>query len=209
MPIISISKPLLSFLKGSDWLSLLNRARISCILNRRQIRFVFYITKGEMDMTKLFFLLKLGILLIGILFLVSCAPVATSFGTTPTRPPTDTPAPVVATAQSSTETPIPEVAVGIVEVDLLNMREGPGTNYPILSSLAKGEKFYILGEVVNSTSNKWLLVSPSADSLGWVIGDQSYVTVQKELVDLSTFLIWQKNMDEAEAILIALTPTPQ
>ena len=159
-------------------------------------------------MARDYLLSRLGILFIGILLLVSCAPVATSFGTTPTRPPTDTAAPAV-TAESSTETPIPEVVVGVVEVDLLNIREGPGTNYPILTSLTKGEKFYILGEVVNSTNNKWLLVSPSNDSLGWVAGDQTYVTVQKETVDLSTYLIWQKNMDAARSVLIALTPTPQ
>jgi len=99
--------------------------------------------------------------------------------------------------------------VGVVEVDLLNIREGPGTNYPILGSLAKGEKFYILGEVVNGTSNRWLLISSSSDSFGWVAGDQTYVTVQKEIVDLSTYLIWQKNLDTAKSVLIALTPTPQ
>ena len=96
-----------------------------------------------------------------------------------------------------------------MEVDLLNIREGPGTNYPILGSLAKGEKFYILNEVVNSTSNKWLLINPTADSFGWVIGDQTYVTVQKEIVDLSSFLIWQKNINAARSILIALTATPE
>ena len=157
-------------------------------------------------MERRFLLPQLGLLLV-VLMLVSCAPVATSFGTTPTRPSTDTPVPAV-TKQASTETPIPEVVVGVVEVDLLNVREGPGTNYPILSSLAKGEKFYILGEVVNSTSNKWLLISSTTDSLGWVIGDQTYVSVQSETVDLSAYLIWQKNMDEARSVLIALTPTP-
>jgi len=101
------------------------------------------------------------------------------------------------------------VEVGVVEVDLLNIREGPGTNYPILGSLARGEKFYILSEVLNSTNNKWLLISPTADSFGWVIGDQTYVTFQRELVDLSSFLIWQKNVDTAKSILAALTPTPQ
>lgn len=158
-------------------------------------------------MTKQVFLLRLGIFFIGILFLVSCAPVATSIGTTPTLPPTNT-APAVI-GQNSTTTPVPEVVVGVVEVDLLNIREGPGTNYPILSSLAKGEKFYILGEVVNNTNNKWLLISPSDDSFGWVIGDQTYVTVQKEIVDLSSYLIWQKNLEAAKSVLIALTPTPQ
>ena len=97
----------------------------------------------------------------------------------------------------------------MVEVDLLNFREGPGTNYPILGSLLKGEKFYILSEVVNSTNNTWLLINPTPDSFGWVIGDQTYVTVQKEIVDLSSFLIWQKNIDTAKSILAALTPTPQ
>ena len=158
-------------------------------------------------MTKQLLLRRIGILFIAILFLVSCAPVATSIGTTPTLPSTNT-APAVI-VQDSTATPVPEVVVGVVEVDLLNIREGPGVNYPILSSLPKGEKFYILGEVVNSTNNKWLLISPSSDAFGWVIGDQTYVTVQKEIVDLSSYLIWQKNLDAAKSVLIALTPTPQ
>jgi uncharacterized protein YgiM (DUF1202 family) len=157
------------------------------------------------DMTKQIFLPGLGIFFIGILFLVSCAPAATTVGTTPTLPPTNT-APSV---QESTATPIPEVAIGVVVVDLLNIREGPGTNYPIVGSLRKDEKFYILGEVVNNTNNKWLLIAPSENSFGWVIGDQTYVTEQKEVVDLSTYLIWQKNVEIAKAILIALTPTPQ
>jgi uncharacterized protein YgiM (DUF1202 family) len=153
-----------------------------------------------------FFLLRLGIVIIGILFLVSCAPAAASATPAPTLPSTS----AAPAEQISTSTPIPEVMVGIVEVDLLNIREGPGTNYPILNVLAKGEKFYILGEVVNSTNNKWLVVSSSGSSaLGWVIGDQTYVTVQKEVVDLSTYLEWQKNMDTAKTILLALTPTPQ
>ena len=159
-------------------------------------------------MARQFFPFTFGLLLIAILLLVGCTPAATSIGTTPTLPSTNT---AVAPVQNSslTETPIPEVEVGVVEVDLLNIREGPGTNYPIVSSLNKGEKFYILGEIVNSTSNKWLLISSSPDSLGWVIGDQTYVTVQRESVDLSTYLIWQKNMEAAKSVLSALTPTPQ
>ena len=162
-------------------------------------------------MTKRLFLPRLGFLFLGILFLVSCAPVATTVGTTPTPAPTLTHtalAPAVV-QQVSSATPIPEVEVGVVEVDLLNIREGPGTNFPILASLARGEKFYILGEVVNSAGNRWLLVSASTDSFGWVTGDRSYVTVQKEIVDLSTYLIWQNNIDTAKSILAALTPTPQ
>jgi uncharacterized protein YgiM (DUF1202 family) len=158
-------------------------------------------------MPKHFFLCGLGITCIGILLLVGCAPaVATTVGTTPTRPPTNT-APAVQLPES-TSTPIPEVTIGVVVVDLLNVREGPGTSYPILASLNKDEKFYILGDVVNSTNNRWLLVSPSENTFGWVIGDQTYVTVQKEIVDLNTYLIWQKNVDTARSLLVALTATP-
>ncbi|HEX5941932.1 MAG TPA: SH3 domain-containing protein, partial [Anaerolineales bacterium] len=113
-------------------------------------------------MTNHLFVPRLCILFIGILLLVSCAPVATTVGTTPTTPPTTT-APAAA-VQISTSTPIPEIEVGVVEVDLLNFREGPGTNYPILGSLVKGEKFYILSAVVNSTNNTWLLINPTPDS---------------------------------------------
>lgn len=162
----------------------------------------------EIYMAKEMFLLRFGIVWIPIIFLASCSPTVTTFGTTPTPAPTNT-ASLIQSKQDFTATPIPEVTVGVVEVDLLNMREGPGTNYPISGSLTKGETFYILGDVVNSTSNRWLLINPSGDSFGWVIGDQSFVTVQMETVDLSTYLIWQKNMDTAKSLLIALTPTPQ
>jgi uncharacterized protein YgiM (DUF1202 family) len=167
----------------------------------------FYILKGDINMMKHFSLFRFGILFVGILTLVNCAPVATTVGTTPTPVPTNT-ATAVQIDQNSTATPIPEVTVGVVEVDLLNIREGPGTNYPIVASLNKGEKFYILNEIVNSTNKKWLLISPSNNSFGWVTGDQTYVTVQKEVVDLSTYLIWQKNIDTAKSLLSALTPTP-
>lgn len=150
---------------------------------------------------------RLRRLLIGILFLVGCAPVATTVGMTPTlapAPTTTAPPPVI----FSTLTPIPEIDVGVVEVDLLNVREGPGTNYPSLGSLAKGEKFFILGEVVNSTANRWLLMSTSNNTLGWVAGDRSYVTVQKETIDPNAFLIWQQNMETAKSLLSSLTATP-
>ena len=153
-------------------------------------------------MTKHFLFLKFKILFIFVLFLVSCAPTGTSVVSQPTSVETST------NTQIPTSTPIPEIIVGVVEVDTLNIREGPGTSYPILGSLNIGEKFYILGEVINSTNNKWLLVSPSSNSFGWVTGDQSYVTVQKETVDLSTYLIWQKNVETAKSVLISLTATP-
>ena len=68
---------------------------------------------------------SLGILSIAILLLVSCAPIATSIGMTPTLAPTDTPAPVV-TAEGATETPVPEVVVGVVVVEVVFVYPGIG-----------------------------------------------------------------------------------
>jgi hypothetical protein len=71
--------------------------------------------------------------------------------------------------------------------------------------LNKGEKIYILGDVMNNTNNKWLLINPSDGSFGWVIGDQSSVTIQREIVDLATYLIWQKNVADGKALLVIST----
>lgn len=155
-------------------------------------------------MLKQIFPLKLEIILIILVFLVGCAPAATSEVTQPTSAPTN----ISANLQNPTSTPIPEIVVGVVVVDILNVREGPGTSYPILSSLAKGDKFYILGDVTNNTNNKWLLIDPSEGPFGWVIGDQSYVRVQQEIVDLATYLIWQKNVEDSKELLFISTPSP-
>jgi uncharacterized protein YgiM (DUF1202 family) len=149
-------------------------------------------------MLKNFLFFKIKAVLICILFLVGCT-------ATPAAP-TLTEAP--ANSQIATSTSVPEIVVGIVEVDLLNLRAGPGTSYPIVSSLNKGAKFHILGEVTNSTNNKWLLISLSNSTFGWVIGDQTYVTIQKELVDLDTYLAWQRNVDNAKPTLLSATASP-
>jgi uncharacterized protein YgiM (DUF1202 family) len=155
-------------------------------------------------MSKPFFPRRLDIALIMLLLLVSCSPAAASDATQPSLAPTN----VAANLPNPTATPVPEIVVGVVVVDTLNVREGPGTNYPIVSSLAKGEKFYILGDVTNNTNNRWLLVDPSTGSFGWVIGDASYVTVQHEIVDLATYLIWQKNVEDSKARLVISTASP-
>lgn len=155
-------------------------------------------------MTKHLFFHRLGILGIGILLLVSCTPAAPTAVSQPTLEVVNTPT----NAPIASPTPIPEIIVGVVEVDTLNVREGPGTSYPIITSLTKGEKFYILGDVTNNTDNKWLLINPSEGTTGWVTGDQSYITIQKEIVDLSTYLIWQKNVENAKSVLVTSTASP-
>jgi SH3 domain-containing protein len=164
----------------------------------------FLILSGGTHMSKHFFPLRLEIIFIMLFLLVSCAPAAPTEAAPPESAPTNVPSSI----QNPTATPVPEIVVGVVEVDILNVREGPGTSYPILSSLAKGEMFYILGEVTNNTNNKWLLIDPSKGPFGWVIGDQSYVSIQQEIVDLATYLIWQKNVEDSKALLVISTASP-
>lgn len=153
-------------------------------------------------MVKHFLFFRLSAMLIVALFLVSCASATAS----PTSQPVSLETP--ADAQASSPTPIPEVTIGVVVVDVLNVREGPGTSYPILESLNKDAKFPILGEITNNTNNKWLLISRADNSFGWVAGDQSYVTVQKEIVDLDTYLTWQRNVESGKSLLVISTPSP-
>lgn len=141
-------------------------------------------------------------LFIAVLFLVGCAPANGDAASDPTTVKTSL------DTQSITPTPIPEVTVGIVEVDLLNIREGPGTSYPTLGTLEKGEKFYVLGDAMNSTNNRWFLISLPNNTFGWVIGDHSYVTVQKEIVDFATYSTWQKNVIAAKSASLTATTSP-
>ena len=152
-------------------------------------------------MTRHFLSLKSQIMLILVFSLVGCTSPNTSVASQPVS--VDNPNP-----EALTSTPVPEIMVGVVNVDILNIREGPGTSYPIVGSLNKDEKFPILGEMTNSTSNKWLLISVTDNSFGWVTGDQSYVTVQKETVDSDTYLTWQRNVEASKSVLITPTASP-
>lgn len=143
-------------------------------------------------------------LLVAVLFLAGCA--SKSASPVPASQPTAVKASL--DVQNSTATPVPEIEVGVVVVDTLNVREGPGVNFPTVGSLNQNEKFYILGETVNSTNNKWLLITLSDNSLGWVTGDQSYVALKKEAVDAETFSTWQKNKEAAQAQLLIPVTSP-
>jgi uncharacterized protein YgiM (DUF1202 family) len=140
-----------------------------------------------------------------VLFLVGCANISPMTVTEP--PPTNIPTDIPTQTQVPTSAPASEVTVGVVQVDVLNVREGPGTSFPSVGTLKRGEKFYVLGEVINDTHNKWLLISQPNNSFGWVAGDQSHVTVQKEIVDLDIYLTWLQNVDEAQPVLTSFTAT--
>lgn len=142
-------------------------------------------------------------------FLVGCANISpmTDPASPPTNIPIDIPTDIPTPAQISMSAPPSEVTVGVVQVDVLNIREGPGTSFPAMGALNQGEKFYVLGEYLNETNNKWLLISQPNDSFGWVAGDQTHVTVQKEMVDHDIYLTWLNNVDKAKPVLTSFVAT--
>jgi uncharacterized protein YgiM (DUF1202 family) len=149
------------------------------------------------------------LLLTVVLLLASCANIRPMTETA--SPPPQTQTTVVKTSldiKTSTPAPGGEIEVGVVVVESLNMREGPGTSFPAVGTLHQGEKFQILGERINSTNNKWLLISFANNSFAWVIGDQTYVTIQKETVDFTTYSTWQKNVESGKAVLAEFSATP-
>jgi hypothetical protein len=78
---------------------------------------------------------------------------------TPTRPPTPTP--------TVTFTPTPILPVAVIATNALNVRSGPGTNYPIIGFVRLNEEFEILGR----NGGWWLISYPRLDSdQGWISG---------------------------------------
>ena len=88
---------------------------------------------------------------------------AASTDVAPTAPaPTDQ---VKSDAASTDVAPRAEVLV-----PMLNMRGGPGTNYPILSTTKKGQQFEVVGQV---NACRWLLVRTD-DGEAWISGGAQF-----------------------------------
>ncbi len=81
-------------------------------------------------------------------------PVKTTF--TPTHTPTSTPTP--------TYTPAPMPITGIVTIENLNVRWGPGTDYGYVGAVYKGDEVIILGR---NPSQNWLKVVTPDKRIGW------------------------------------------
>jgi uncharacterized protein YgiM (DUF1202 family) len=90
--------------------------------------------------------------------------------TAPTTAPTGAPTP--APLPSATPTAAPPRAV--VTSDTLNARSGPGTGYPILVTLSRGDELAVTGR---TAANNWLQVQLAGGKQGWVWA---------EYVDLNT-----------------------
>jgi hypothetical protein len=102
----------------------------------------------------------------------------------PTKEPEPTPTPEpTKEAEEATPTPPAEVAEANAEAtvtnNVLNLRGGPGTNYPRVGQVSRNDKLKILGKNPEGT---WIkVVAPNGDE-AWVI--LTYVTVNVSLNDV-------------------------
>jgi len=87
---------------------------------------------------------------------------------TPPSPPTQVPTP----APTLTITPPPTVHA-VVRTERLNLREGPGEEYPIISALPRDTMALVTGAYQNCD---WLLVRAGNGLSGWVKTGQGYST---------------------------------
>ncbi len=78
---------------------------------------------------------------------------------TPTPPPTNTPLP-------PTQTPTP-VKPQVVAANVVNVRSGPGTNYPVVAQLPANLAVTVVGR--NNQGSWWQIQGPDG-STGWVAG---------------------------------------
>ncbi|MGC8838788.1 MAG: SH3 domain-containing protein [Anaerolineae bacterium] len=95
-------------------------------------------------------------------------PTATPVPATPTptaEPPTATPvAPPTATPVPATPTPEPSPVVQVA-VETLNVRQGPGTEYPRIGQVRQGDRLQVLAR---SPAGEWYLICCVGGQQGWV-----------------------------------------
>jgi hypothetical protein len=60
----------------------------------------------------------------------------------------------------------------VVVAPTLNLREGPGTGYPVVGDLSGGDELYVTGQY---QACAWLNVSTADQTTGWVSGANTYV----------------------------------
>jgi len=94
---------------------------------------------------------------------------------TPTPTPTRQPQPAVSTTPQPASTPVP---VAVVKADVLNVREGPGTDYEVVGKVHRGEELEVLEE-----GEGWIKVRFEGEE-AWVSAD--YVEVARNPADSQT-----------------------
>ncbi len=80
---------------------------------------------------------------------------------------TPTPTPVPSATPTPTMTPTPMVAVARIQATKMNVRQGPSTNYGVVTQVSKGQEFTIVGK---NKAGTWWQIDLGGGKLGWVFG---------------------------------------
>jgi uncharacterized protein YgiM (DUF1202 family) len=110
--------------------------------------------------------------------IITVEPVVESPVQGPSAPPAPTAAPVEPTITPQTE-PEVRVATGVVNVDSLNLRLGPGLDHVVVRLLHTGQELIILGR---NEKLDWLLVELPSGTQGWVYSE--YVNTPADIAEL-------------------------
>ncbi len=90
----------------------------------------------------------------------------------PQEPPTPTPTP-----EPPTPTPTPAPPQVVVTADVVNLRAGPGTNYPRVGQARQGQVFNILGK---NPKGSWFQISVNGKT-AWIINDARWTKPQGDM----------------------------
>jgi len=105
---------------------------------------------------------------------------------------------LTATIRAFTPTPIPTLSptpevVGVVNTATLNLRSGPGVEYPSVAKLMKGVRFIVI-----SKSSNWLQIQTDDGFSGWL--NERYTIVTGPIESIS---------DEFTTVTSTKSPEPQ
>ncbi|NJN84376.1 MAG: SH3 domain-containing protein [Caldilineaceae bacterium] len=78
----------------------------------------------------------------------------------------DTPAspPAAVSEPAATATSAPQT-IAIINTELLNVRNGPSTNDEVISTVARGEEYVVIGR---SQDGEWIQLAKDGRDVGWV-----------------------------------------
>lgn len=82
-------------------------------------------------------------------------------------------------------TPAPATGIGTAVSSLLNVRTGPGTQYPVIHVLSRGQTVNLAG--YRSADANWVLINWN-DANAWVSGRSAYL---QTMVNIANLPVWQ------------------
>ncbi len=130
---------------------------------------------------------------------------------TPSREPvqpTFTPTLTAEVIQPPLNTPAPSAPIAVVMGDAINLREGPGTNYPVVGSAQNGERFEILARS-GSGANLWYVIRRGQNGTAWVYGSIVQIEPENAIIPAAATIPPPPPTETAPPPTATITPSPE